>query len=284
MKQLVGSLGGSTQLTSEVGHGTLCTVVAKVSRPDAQDSLTLEATATPPTPPPPPELRGLRVGFLGFNSLSEPSPKGILTKATRRSHAIQETLMSALQSLGLQTKIVESSMSQDVEIFLTTEDNYQQMKKSTLGLYTIPFLVLSSSIKVDYREISLKEGPVVHLSQPFGPMRLIDALNSCFEFYKAAGTTFDKVIPVLPDFLANTAVELDHRRRKLVRASSSYTGKVVVQSEPIEKETNIKAKELLQAASVIDFPPDRPKILLVEDNAINLKVRILPLNLQCRLV
>lgn len=279
MKQLVGSLGGSTKLTSEVGYGTLCTVVAKVSRPEAQAPLPLEAN-TMPLRSSSPELRGLRVGFLGFDSLSEPHSLGILSKATRRSLAIKSTLISSLQSLGLQTKTVESPTSPDVEIFLTTEDKYEEMKKLSLGSHGVPFLVLSSSIKVDYREVSVKDGPVVHLSQPFGPMRLIDALNSCFAFCKAAGTASDKIIPVLPDLLANTVAESDHRRKKLVRASSSYTGNVVIQPDHIENEPKSEAKDLLPTAPVMDILPGGPRVLLVEDNAINLKVCITALHVR----
>lgn len=260
MKQLVGSLGGSTKITSEVGHGTLCTVVVKVLRPEAESLLPPKATITPS----PAELRGLRVGFLGFDSLSREHYKAALSKVTRRNHAIKATLMSAMQNLGLQTRLVASSTSPDVDIFLTTEDSYQEMNRPSLVSCKVPFLVLSSSIQVDYREVSLKQGPVVHLSQPFGPLRLISALNSCMTFCKGTEPISEKTI----------IVESDHKSRILVQSSIELGGNTVIQSEPVKDKPGAEAKELMPIASDVNDPPSRPKVLLVEDNAINLKVCI----------
>jgi signal transduction histidine kinase len=242
VKQLVQSIKGTINVTSEVGQGTICTVTAKLSRPETGDtSIPQSKTMQLPS-----EHHGLRIGFSGFDSLPsiEENPTGILSRVSQRNYAIQTTLMSAVQSLGLVAKTVTSLTAEDVDIFLTTEENYQ-MTRPASGTRKTPIIILSSPTAIDYREPNLDDR-LAYLSQPFGPKRLIMVLKSSFA---------------------------------IVNGTGEAVGSIAVQPEP-----EINSPDILEAVEIpsptlneysvspVNSQQGRPKVLLVEDNAINLKV------------
>jgi hypothetical protein len=198
-------------------------------------------------------------GFIGFDPLpniAEPLT-GILSNLVRCSHALKSSLMSAIRGFGLYPTTVASLASKDVDLLLMTEEYYLTLGKSSLSDRMVPLVLLSSSMESDNHRMSSDGGSISYMSQPFSPTCVVKALNSCLAFKNSDGNIGstdgpDKVNFVIPDCEA---------------------GKLA-----IELEDSAAASTILDLdhnpSGIIKILDYGAKVLLVEDNAINLKVLV----------
>jgi signal transduction histidine kinase len=159
--QLVSSIGGSVQVTSEVGLGTEVRIDVALQRPDAATTpVSLSGTS---------QFKGLRLGVCGLDivpDLSE-TPSGILDVAARRSIALRSTLADYAMHLEMSVVTVDSLDSNAADLILTPESEYRRATSSQQCSFSKPLIVLSAEPMMHYQQIKKMEfGSAVVLSQP----------------------------------------------------------------------------------------------------------------------
>ncbi|KAL3418864.1 histidine kinase [Phlyctema vagabunda] len=249
VKQLVHSINGTVKVKSTVGQGTTFIIAAKVTRPLQTDHWTLQETRNVEVPT---EIHGFRVGILGFDLPIESIESTTSTGSTlnRRNQATKASFEAILKRLRLAPTTVLSHDSDNIDVLLTTEEHYNCAIRDSQITRKIPIIILNSSLSLDYRDATHDGGPLVYLSQPFNRTRLVKALKSCLSYYNS-----------LTDEVRETRV---------------------VEAIPTDTQADrFDAKKTEMLPSVNKFPtttddttPGSPRILLVEDNAINLKLLV----------
>jgi signal transduction histidine kinase len=157
--QLVSSVNGFTNVTSELGVGTNVKVSAVLDQYlDGNNQLSSSTSSN---------FQNLRLGMFGLDAAPDldETPSGILTPEARCILAIRSTLESYAKSLGISVSTMTTTALVTVDIVLTTETHYQSLR----GSVGRPLIVLGGKPALHYsanRQTDGKNGRVVVLSQP----------------------------------------------------------------------------------------------------------------------
>jgi signal transduction histidine kinase/CheY-like chemotaxis protein len=254
VKQLVESIGGQINITSQIGSGTVVTVEVNLARESSFLSHSqLEAVNLYL----PRRILGQRVGLFGFDC---PLPSNVSstvdsTKLAKRSVALQAALKFALKEFGLQTVVVNSLSSENVDVLMMLEESYSGLDREVLQTRKFPLILISSAVGLDYRNGKVEDGLLVFLSQPFGPQQLARVLELC------SNPSGDVSVPTSEDHIGDM---LPVRSAKDNTADLLEATTIILSIQP--SPTNL---------AVVEKPLEverRARALLVEDNPVNLKV------------
>jgi signal transduction histidine kinase len=158
--QLVSSIAGSINITSELGSGTEVRVDAALERPDL---------TTTPRSAQSSDFQNLRLGLCGLDVVPDlaETPSGVLDMAARRSLALHSILADYATSLGLSTITVDSLESDAVDIMIVTESEHRRICSSHMPSSNRPLIVLATEPTLRYGQISPELSfTAVVLSQP----------------------------------------------------------------------------------------------------------------------
>jgi hypothetical protein len=253
VRQLVSSIGGTVEVRSDQGSGTFVAVTASLTT--SANFATYNLVKSLPSGLLS-RLRGLRVGILGLGLHPDVQnvPTGMLDREEKKILALRSTLVSGFDAFGCQSVTVDSMEAVKIDIFVITEDHYQSTRFEKLPARKVPLILLCSTSSLDYRHISQEGGPIIYLSQPFGPQRLARALEACEPFCCAEPAAEDNMKPI-----TSPGTPLQHRF-----FSSNMSSSVNSSLLPASSKNSRIPLEPSKTGS--------PRVLLVEDNAINLRV------------
>jgi signal transduction histidine kinase len=159
VSQLVSSVNGFTDVTSELGVGTNVKVSAVLDQYlDGNDQVSSSTSSN---------FQNLRLGMFGLDAAPDldETPSGILTPEARCILAIRSTLESYAKSLGISVSTMTTTALVTVDIVLTTEAHYQSLR----GSVGRPLIVLGGKPALHYsanRQTDGENGRMVILSQP----------------------------------------------------------------------------------------------------------------------
>jgi hypothetical protein len=159
VSQLVSSVNGFTNVTSDLGVGTNVKVSAVLDQYlDGNDQVSSSTSSN---------FQNLRLGMFGLDAAPDldETPSGILTPEARCILAIRSTLESYAKSLGISVSTLTTTALVTVDIVLTTEAHYQSIR----GSVGRPLIVLGGKPALHYsanRQTDGENGRMVILSQP----------------------------------------------------------------------------------------------------------------------
>jgi hypothetical protein len=159
VSQLVSSINGFTNVTSELGVGTNVKVSAVLNQGLDENDQASSSTSS--------NFQNLRLGMFGLDAVPDldETPSGILTPEARCILAIRSTLESYAKSLGISVSTLTTTALVTVDIVLTTEAHCQSLR----GSVGRPLIVLGGKPALHYsanRQTDGENGRVVILSQP----------------------------------------------------------------------------------------------------------------------
>ncbi|MCJ1383339.1 hypothetical protein MMC17_006452 [Xylographa soralifera] len=295
VRQLVNSLNGSIEITSNTASGTYVKVSAPLNvsntenTPIDENRLFLTGLRT--------RLEHLRLGFLGFEDI--PSTTGVSGKNFGKLAKSFEVLKSSLKKIAIEwfnmeANTVSAFRPACADIFICPDsqtelvDLRETSKLNDLGVRgNPPTIILCENITPAHREVLKNKEGVIYVTQPFGPQKLAKALALCLEYishsqkdactpkdpeatFKFMNTPLDTSNPCEIDGDTNKKDGVNLHDRKF---STSPQGEVI----DLELSSQVKSSHQPKLRSRASSPSNnkkRPRVLLVEDNAINLKLLV----------
>ena len=273
VKQITNSLHGNIDIQSEVGIGTEIAVsipVEFVPSPTADGILT--------------RYGNLTLCLLAFDVYPEldTAPTGILSESSRLASAMKTALATeAEQWFGLRVISAQDAVPIDANIIAVTEDNLDilQIDDGTGGrVLQVPpkssLIVLCSNVLADNQSKWKGLRRVECLTQPFGPRKMAKALAACLHHLNE-----DSTIPVeFPSRSMPKDVKPDEAvTPSEISAFDQLLGNGPEHHLPASSvHSRISHEEIGDLVPTVTLPEllRRPHLLLVDDNAINLKVSI----------
>jgi signal transduction histidine kinase/DNA-binding NarL/FixJ family response regulator len=268
VNQLVKSIGGSIEIVSEVGSGTKVTITALL------EELPRSATSIPQpliSEQASSQLSGRQIGLFDLDAYPDirDTPTGILSPSLKRSLLIKASLARSIKNtFGLDVVTVKPQDAERhvLDILITHEAEFRSRNLATKRPKGVPLIVLSDQLTLDYRPVAHQNGPVIFLSQPFGPRLVAKALESCVPFFTADKNNF-KLTHQNSIFENLPSPDLPLQTPPIVMAE-------IVES-PFSPSCSVPAPLAAnpvrpRAAKVNNG--NGPRALLVEDNPINLKL------------
>ncbi|KAG9240179.1 hypothetical protein BJ878DRAFT_527708 [Calycina marina] len=285
VRQLVEELSGQIEMKSEKDAGTEATV--RVTFHQSSQSNTSCSALSSPIRNLTKGLEGMSACLLGFDISPniEDVATGILSIRAEQTLSLKAVLTRFLRGwcgMELQAATALDSVSPDIYITLDTafeailhKRDLQGSDPSTNAIGTTCILVLCTTSTFPEQAVLESQCCVVFVEQPFGPHKFAKALNTVFK--KAASRRNSSSMNELELPLPNT---LRPRLVPSATVSSAEITTVNVESsnEQIapDRPVQLLDKEKLEVATgVISLQPKRPTVLLVDDNAINLKLLVM---------
>ncbi|TVY88039.1 Hybrid signal transduction histidine kinase B, partial [Lachnellula willkommii] len=285
VRQLVVDLRGKIDVSSEVGYGTTVNVSVPIEPfSNSQNTTTQERnsliteTRT--------RCQGLKLCLIGFEYYPDiaETPSGLLSAHARCILAMKESFTAmAADWFGLEVITASSADSANGDILMGLRSKSSLLKSGHVPI--LPLIIFDDTIGGD--GISGGNG-VVPLSQPAGPHKLARVLAHCLD-YRSACIKLPSLQggekPGSPPVFEELA---SHRRRPDILESSA-AGKsyhstnfphqngvpnLAAREEKIEIAVNKIALDLESTKLAVPQIPSRSKVLLVEDNGINLKILV----------
>lgn len=272
VKHITDSLHGSIDIQSEVGSGTEVAV-----------SIPIDFAASPTTGGILPRHDNLTLCLLAFdvNRESYTASRGILSESSKLAAAMKTALtIEAEQWFGLQVFSAQDASSIDANIIAVTEDRLDILQVDdgaggrTLQLPpNSSLIILCSDVLADNPSKWRDSGRVECLTQPFGPRKMAKALEACLQHHDDDDSTKPVELPlrpvprdVQPDETSSPTEILDFDRL-LDKTPEVH----LPASSVLSRVSDEKTDHLAPTVSILELPC-RPHLLLVDDNAINLKV------------
>jgi signal transduction histidine kinase/CheY-like chemotaxis protein len=274
VQQIVTGLRGTVDIQSKVGCGTNVTVsIPLIEQATAVEHQQSVAKSLP-------QFGGLTACLLVD---ARPATKVVLTAACDLSPTSQSTLYSCVsQILANQfgMKVIHGDPHQNIsaDLFIIKEEcldywnNLAHPPAEMLArLRAAPLIVLCQSLLPQTEHFGTTTLEIaIYITQPFGPLKLAKALNQLLRPRSSAlhtGRELTNKAP-LPESLNGRSRSTDNRNG---------------QRPPVEADS-LQSKSIptpLSSGSTATHP-DCPRILLVDDNDINLKIMVTYLRrLQC---
>jgi signal transduction histidine kinase len=159
VSQLVSSINGFTNVTSELGVGTNVKVSAVLNQDLGGNDRVSSSKSS--------NFQNLRLGMFGLDAVPDldETPSGILTPEARSILAIRSTLEGYAASLGISVSTMTTTALVTVDIVITTEAHFQSLR-SSVGR---PVIVLGGKPALHYsanRQTDGENSHVVILPQP----------------------------------------------------------------------------------------------------------------------
>ncbi|KAJ5939471.1 hypothetical protein N7466_002605 [Penicillium verhagenii] len=267
VRLLVTSLGGKITVKSELGIGTQVDVFIPVQSVIQGTSSTLDSfSSIAALQSSIPHLHPCLVAFNGYPDLTE-APTGLLTAEAKRKLSIQSNLADVfLSRFGWGVSLAESldkvhgdiAVIEEATLQAETTDRAQSLEK-VASAYGIKFFIILG--KRDSALHNTAGTNFVRVSQPFGPRKIFDAVQTMLEAQKAQLQQ--------PDELLLSTVNPDLEQ----------TPTSVIASDGDEGETTPKATTEAVVAPFPQVDPNPPStgpkvvhVLVVDDNDINVKI------------
>ncbi|RDW60240.1 hypothetical protein BP5796_11846 [Coleophoma crateriformis] len=296
VQQIVTSLGGTIQVSSEQFVGTTITISASLESSAASVKLTDHADSDLITQTRD-EIAGMAISFAGLHAVSNETSS--FTKITNTPDQHLNDLTSSLSQIaskwfGLSMNWASDLQSASGDFVLTTDillDAYLKTRNEdaiahweTVGtplivLHTTGDESLSSPLP------SWDIGRVVILTVPIGPRRFAKALGACQRYKtsrsKIAASGSTSSLPLVPTGLSQSL-----NQNEQVQSLTSLANALTISDGPSALTTALNTPDLIpelekpteqgKPQTVITASPSARvlNLLLVEDNEINLKILV----------
>ena len=264
--QLVSSLQGKIDVQSEIGWGTCFVVSIPVT---FQDPATREVTVTASLKP---RTKGRTLCLLALDLYPEleDAPTGILSTTSRRAIAQKTAIMSEVEQwFGMNVVSAQTASTFEADVIMVEENKLnllwphgQAHERAVPSLETTPVIVLCSESTPAHHDDN-SSNRIHYLTRPIGPHKLAKALSACLDEPRARS----------------------HQHQPPVASLSperTYSG-LRVPLAPVHEDPNppltptrSTTAELAQRTKTQepDQAEERVHLLLVDDNAINLRILV----------
>ena len=265
-RSIVTMLGGDIEIRSQKGQGTEAEITLPLSCVET-DATTRDESPNKSVN----SFEALRdrftdktIGLYGFGLNDDPWLRDSKTEGILKRYISDWYGMRVLSSWPSSTHI---------DTILVEEENLPDLLSKEMGLKNL--VVLSNSPSASgSKKICEQTGVLEYLSKPFGPYKLAKALRLCLEkaeSYKVDSTILEQAIAVVPPPSATVETGIDNLH--LVE------DKVLPSTHTTSEGGNLSISSATNGTSgtgapTTTAPPARkdPRILLVEDNKINLRL------------
>ncbi|MCJ1397464.1 hypothetical protein MMC11_000657 [Xylographa trunciseda] len=295
VRQLVNSLSGSIEIESDTASGTYVKVTAPLSIPITESTLLDEnrlfLTSLRA------RLQHLRLGFLGFEENWEPTrlSEKNLRKVAESFSVLKSSLVKiAMDWFCMDANDVSISHPAFADIIICPDLHLGLVEPKDIEFPKVfgsrekpPIIILCKNISPAHREVLKTREGVIYVTQPFGPQKLAKALALCLEYIshnsKDACTpthqpaTFESMnIPLHTSSYSESIGEAQKSD-----SVNSLDSKVPASPQAVVTDPDVSSQALSahhpKLCSRTSSHPNtnkRPQVLLVEDNAINLKLLV----------
>ncbi|KAL3420076.1 Sensor protein GacS [Phlyctema vagabunda] len=290
VKQIIQGMGGEINITSEVGVGTevKCRIPLTTSRrtpPDEHNTFTEEVRS---------EVKGRVASFAGFDKYPEISetPTGILSADAQASLSLKCSMKTTLDEwFGIQERQIMTNDSSAADLQVLLEDgftsdelsekikHFRNSRLSHSSRNTSVTIVLCSDLQHSRPNLDRIGFKVLYLSQPYGPLKLAKALHNGFADDDTEEPSSDPQ-PLSNPNGENGKIELPTRENASRESPDSppSPGSVTPirpqNGHPQHNTPSGPARRKSSKPSVEPFLAEGMKILLVEDNEINMKLLV----------
>ncbi|MCJ1399586.1 hypothetical protein MMC11_002788 [Xylographa trunciseda] len=267
-RSIVTMLGGDIEIRSQTGQGTEVEITLPLCCSDTDSTKDGFTSRDESSSKPVNSFEILRdrfanktIGLYGFGVHDVPWKRDSKTEAVLKEYISKWYGMEVFSSW---------IPSKHVDTILVEEENLPDLLSQDIGLKNL--VVLSSSPSASgSKKICQQTGVLEFLSKPFGPYKLAKALRLCLE--KADSDNLDGSIPKQPIAGATqptltVEVLVDNLRLDEDKASSSAPTPSQQASLSAPASTSSSDGPSIQPLAI----RKKPKILLVEDNKINLRL------------
>ena len=269
VKQIANSLHGTIDIQSEVSVGTEVAVSIPI---DSESSPANSEIAT--------RYSNLTLCLLGFDVYPDldSTPTGILSEASKLALALKTALATqAEQWFGLHVTSAQNAASINADIIAVTEDNLSilQVDGENDGHLRLPhkssLLILCSDVLAEPPSKWKNSNRVECLAQPFGPRKMSKALAACLNHRQdELDPTLELARPLPKDTKSDRKIaffEIISCDRLAERAGEVHPAKPVGSPVPFGENRGDQLPTMALPKIL-----RKPHLLLVDDNAINLKV------------
>ncbi|TVY80825.1 Hybrid signal transduction histidine kinase B [Lachnellula suecica] len=283
--QLVADVGGKIDVQSEIGYGTTVDVYIPTSTLSASvDTLATEEDHLISSVRK--RCHGLKLGLLGFEHYPDirETPSGILDSQARCMLGLKKSFLEMAQAwFGLEV-ITATSLQSTGDILLVYEPKWNELGGQVPSM---PLIVLEDTTAK--ARISSGNG-LFSLTQPVGPHKLAKILASCldhiaFTFGQQTLNGAEHSSAVPSPLRVYTPPIANQETNYLEGATVPQTDRLDDLSLPIrlpvqtDQEKVTMKTETQLVLNPKEIPPGLPiaarsRVLLVEDNAINMKILV----------
>ncbi|RDW84331.1 hypothetical protein BP6252_01921 [Coleophoma cylindrospora] len=296
VQQIVTSLGGTIQVSSEQFVGTTITISASLESPAASIKLTDHADSDLITHTRN-EIAGMTISFAGLHTV--PKETSSLTKITNTPDQNLKDLTSSLSQMastwfGLSINYASDLQSASGDFVLTTDillDAYLRTRNEdaiahweTIGT---PLIVLRTTGDESLSSPlpSWDIGRVIILTAPIGPRRFAKVLGTC-QRYKASRSRIAISGSTSSLTLVPTGLSHSLNQNEQVQSLTFLANALTISDDPPPLTTALNTPDLIpqlekpteqgNPQTVITASPSARvlNLLLVEDNGINLKILV----------
>ncbi|MCJ1430830.1 hypothetical protein MMC27_000180 [Xylographa pallens] len=293
VRQLVESLSGTIEVTSSIATGTYVKVSAPLmvltskSGLIDQNRLFLTDLRT--------RLQHLRLGLVGFenNSSTTEVPEKNLETVAKSLNVLKSSLAQiAMEWFNMEVITVSTFQPACADIFIYPDSQFglvhprEISELKDLGIRgKPPVIILCKKITPAHRKVLKNREGVIYVTQPFGPQKLAKAFTLCLEYISHSpkdaytpklGLAAVASMNTIPDAPSPREFDSDDIKPDGVnfydsRFAASQQGEITHSKVSSQVQSDYQTTARFRASS----PPNnkqRPRVLLVEDNAINLKL------------
>ncbi|TVY35456.1 Hybrid signal transduction histidine kinase B [Lachnellula subtilissima] len=287
VRQLVVDLRGKIDVHSEVGYGTTVNVSVPIRHPSKSQTTTIQDNNSFIM-----EIKtrchGLKLCFIGFEYYPDiaETPSGLLSAHARCILAMKESLTAmAADWFGLEVTTASSADSANGDILMGLRSKSSLLKSNRVSI--LPSIIFEDTIAGD--DISSGNG-VVTLSQPAGPHKLARILAQCLDYRNSSirlPSLHGGEKPNSPPVFQEVSSHRNSNRPDILEIipageasnspnSPNHNGLPGLAT--IEENITVAVSKMTldPESTKLAVPqiPFRSKVLLVEDNSINLKILV----------
>ncbi|KAK5989453.1 Osmosensing histidine kinase SLN1-like protein [Cladobotryum mycophilum] len=251
VKMIASQVGGNVTVQSQVGIGTTVIVLLPLEQLSSPDDAGFKEQVR--------ELQGLHIRLLGFD---EQEPSSIAAHDGAKYGLLRDICRDWL---GM--KILSGQEERMPDIVLWSDDVLPESFGQIQPLARTPNVVVCQNVLVAYQRLSAYDsagqvGIFEFVSQPIGPRKLAKSISRAYKRWMGLPKLVSSSRPALHRSVSSYASHLP---------STKFTQQHVASSGSI---TNSESQTQIEVGDAEDSHRDRAtkKILLVDDNYINLKI------------
>ncbi|MCJ1387585.1 hypothetical protein MMC18_000428 [Xylographa bjoerkii] len=295
VRQLVSSLAGSIEVTSDKASGTYVKVSAPLGVPITESTLVdanrlfLTGLRT--------RLQHMKLGFIGFedNLNVTGASHNNLEKLAKCFKVLKSSLVQvAIEWFGMDANTISTSQRACADIVISPDSQFGLVEPRDISALedlgaggNPPIIILCKTITPAHREVLETRAGVVYVTQPFGPQKLAKALALCLEYI-----SHSRKEPRTPEYRPHdcqsipTPLHIASPQELITGAKKTncidlHDSKVPASPQRDVTDPDVLSQLQSEHQSKLPFSTNnptngnkRPRVLLVEDNAINLKLLV----------
>ncbi|TVY42575.1 Hybrid signal transduction histidine kinase B [Lachnellula occidentalis] len=254
VRQLVVDLRGKIDVQSEVGYGTTVNVSVPIGPPSNSQNKTIQDNSSFITGIKT-RCRGLKLCFIGFEYYPDiaETPSGLLSAHARCILAMKESLTAmAADWFGLEVTTASSADSAKGDILMGLRSKSSLLKSNHVPI--LPLIIFEDTVAGD----GISGGNGVGAEKPNSPPVFE-------EVYSHLNDPFPGILESIPAGEASQSPNFSHQ---------NGVSDLAAREENITIAVNEMALNLESTKLAVPHNPSRSKVLLVEDNSINLKILV----------